>query len=353
MLRRLSLQNFRSYTKAAFTFDKNTTLFVGPNTIGKTNLIEAIFFLASGKSFRAEKDIQAIQFNKELARIKGDLNQKEETSLEVILTQGSVGGRQTPFKRYLVNGIAKRRVDFTGHFTTVLFSPSDLETIIASPGVRREFLDTVLEQTDRTYRLALTLYVKALRQRNALLERVQETGHRDERLFSYWNELLITNGQLITQKRESFIQFVNKAQKDISSMLLTYDKSTISEERLLQYKDAEVASGVTLVGPHRDDFFIEIVTNDEKSNIKFFGSRGQQRLAVLQLKLLQLAFMEKVLDTRPLLLLDDIFSELDNNHIKLVLDIISKQQTIITTTHKEFVDQKTLSDMDVIELERN
>ncbi|MBI2420960.1 MAG: hypothetical protein HYV38_02665, partial [Candidatus Levybacteria bacterium] len=146
------------------------------------------------------------------------------------------------------------------------------------------------------------------------------------------------------------------------------DHSKISEERLLEYKEAEEGSGVTLVGPHRDDFFVLFeerpplakASTDDKSladrsdgqgrNLKSFGSRGQQRLAILQLKILQLDFIEESLGERPLLLLDDIFSELDSSHIDLVMENINRQQTIITTTHKEFVE-KRLKNLEVIELE--
>ncbi len=341
----LSLQNFRSYAKATFAFAPETTFVVGVNTAGKSNLIEAIFFMASGKSFRAEKDMQAIQFGKEIARVKGRL---EDTELEVMLTEGFVGGKPAPLKKYLVNGVPKRRVDFAGHLFAVLFAPSDLEIIIGSPGQRRRFLDAVLEQVDREYRLATTTYEKALRQRNALLDITRETGRRSEKQFEYWDELLIKNGQLITEKREAFIDFLNTSAKDIFTCEVVYDKSTISEQRLEQYKDAELGAAVTLVGPHRDDF--SVVMGKEK-NVKTYASRGQQRLVILQLKLLQLAFMEQALGFRPLLLLDDIFSELDSGHIQLVMDMTRQQQTIVTTTHEEFIGKQSTKQAHVIKLE--
>jgi len=140
--------------------------------------------------------------------------------------------------------------------------------------------------------------------------------------------------------------------------MMTYDKSIISKERLLQYKEQELGAGVTLVGPHRDDFNIRIHPNaispneSESRDVKFFGSRGQQRLVVLQLKLLELEFIAQKIGQRPILLLDDIFSELDSNHINLVLDIINKQQTIITTTHKEFIPKKMLDKVQIVSLDK-
>lgn len=341
ILKHLSLQNFRSYSKSEFEFGLGLTFIVGPNTSGKTNLIEAIFLLSTGKSFRAENYTQMIGFGNDLARVKGGVG---DTELEVVIANEQ--------KKYMVNGVSKRRVDFVGHLPCVLFSPLDIDIIVDSPGLRRDFLDFVLEQVDREYRLALTSYTKGLRQRNALLEKTQETGVRNEKQFEYWDQILIENGQAIAKERGEFIEFVNASQKDIFDFVMFYDKSIISKERLLQYKDAELASGVTLVGPHRDDFSVSMFNNKRQvtHDIKFFGSRGQQRLTILQLKLLQLLFIENKLKEHPILLLDDIFSELDEGHIKLVLEFIQDQQTIITTTHREFVPEKVLSKTSVIEL---
>jgi len=347
VLKSISLQNFRNYQAEEFKFNGNTTVIIGPNTSGKTNLIEAIFLLSTGKSFRTDKDIQMINFNKDLARVKGIVS---ETNLEVMITNGQLGGQTSQFKKFMVNGVAKRRNDFVENFPAVLFSPEDLEIIVDSPSLRRKFLDNVLEQVDREYRLALVSYIKGLRQRNALLENTRETGIRNEKQFEYWDNLIIEFGEKITKKREEFIEFVNNQAKDIFDFVAFYDKSVISKARLLQYKDAEVASGVTLVGPHRDDFSVSMYDNTRKTthDIKFYGSRGQQRLAILQLKMLELLFIEEKLGQRPVLLLDDIFSELDKGHIELILEMIGLQQTIITTTHKEFISANVLRKMQVI-----
>jgi DNA replication and repair protein RecF len=165
MLKSISLQNFRSYKKTEFSFE-NTTLIIGPNTSGKSNLIEAIYLLSTGKSFRTDKDAQMLSFSEEVGRVKGFTDEEE---LEVVLTNGKVGDSGSQYKKFLVNGVARRRVDFAGHFLTVLFSPQDLEIIIESPSLRRNFLDEVLEQVDREYRAAAISYTKVLRQRNALL----------------------------------------------------------------------------------------------------------------------------------------------------------------------------------------
>jgi len=347
-LTHLSLQNFRSYAKAHFDFSSDLTVIVGPNTAGKTNLLEAITLLARGKTNRSEKDTQAVQFDAEIARIRGICH--PDMQLEIVLTNGMVSGISSPLRRFLVNGVPKRRVDFASHLSVVSFAPADLDIVIGSPSLRRNFLDEALEQVDREYRIAMITYTKALRQRNALLDQAKESGRRNEKLFEYWDELLITYGQYITQKRAEFIAYINDAAKEISALQLAYDHSLISKERLLEYRNAEVGSRVTLVGPHRDELLIDMKLGGQMRNVKTFGSRGQQRLVILQLKMLQLSFIEEKNGARPLLLLDDIFSELDSGHIALVSGLLDKQQTIMTTTHKEFLDKKILEAAGVVEL---
>lgn len=379
ILQSISLQNFRNYSKTSFDFSATTTIIIGANGVGKSNLIESIFLLATGKSFRASPpaggEKQLIQFGKQIARVKGlivpssratkergDLfneiassqaPRNDETSLEVVFADQGTAFLK---KKYLVNGVARRRADFAGNLTAVLFTPEDLDLVSGQPGNRRRFLDEVLVQVDSDYHIAHTTYTKALRQRNALLEQVQETGARDEKLFSYWDELLIRTGSVIMYKREEFIEFLNAKQKDFFPCLVTYDKSVISKERLLQYKDAEVGAGVTLVGPHRDDLkctiYNEQFTNSEEELLeaRYFASRGQQRLIVLELKMAQIAFLQAKTQTNPLLILDDIFSELDSQNIAKILSLLDHHQVIITTTHKEFVEDAGLKNVEMIEL---
>lgn len=337
-LKQISLQHFRSYSKASFTFNPQVTIVIGPNASGKTNLVEGISLLSLGKSFRTGKEKQVIGFGETIARVKGTIvtdNASEETDVEVLVSElpGQMG------KRYLINGVSKRRSSLAGLLPTVLFTPLDLALVAGQPGDKRRFLDEVLEQTDPEYATSLITYTKALRQRNALLEFVQKTGRRDEERFAYWDNLLINNGQVITEKREVFINYINNLEKELFPCVLLYDKSLMSRDRLLQYKDAEVGSGMTLVGPQRDDVIIQSKhpVSKEMEDVKYFCSRGQQRLVTLELKKTQISYLEERLGIKPLLVLDDIFSELDGGHIKDVLQLTSDFQTIITTTHKEFV----------------
>ena len=352
LLTRLLLQNFRSYDSADFTFSPNVTYIVGPNTAGKSNIIEAISMLSRGKSFRAEKDGEIVRIGSDTARVKATVEGEddEEKTLEVFCAVPGIVSTQFT-KRYFNNGLPKRRVDFAGALPTLLFEPSDLDLVSGSPILRREFMDEVLEQADREYRLDLITYTKAIRQRNALLQRTRETGVRVDRQFSYWDEIVIRTGSNITFKREAFINYLNDKKKELFLLHITYDPSVISEERLLKYREAEMGTGVTLVGPHRDDFLLSMKREGEEAlTLKSYGSRGQQRLGVLQLKLLQLEYMRDVMNEAPVLLLDDIFSELDSEHIQHILGVVGKQQTIITTTHKEFLEAAAVNNPYTIDL---
>lgn len=329
-------------------------MIVGANAAGKTTLIEAISFLATGKSFKSEKEGQVIQFGQQFARLSGALHEvDEEASIDTVEVVFAFRSSTYVQKKYLVNAIPRRRADFAGRLPIVLFTPEDLTIVSGQPSTRRNFLNDILEQTDDAYRLAFATYMKALKQRNALLSDVRETGSRDEQRFAYWDELLIKTGSLITQRREELIANINSREKELFSFVLAYDKSTISAERLAKYQQAEIGSGVTLVGPHRDDVFIKTkqTTSSSLEEVKHFSSRGQQRLVTLELKLAQIALLRESLQKEPLLLLDDIFSELDSTHIAHVLQMMDRCQTVITTTHKEFIQDLPIERSNVIELE--
>src|SRR3989344_9005588 len=162
ILQRILLQNFRSYNSADFRFHEGVNFIVGPNTSGKSNLIEAIYLCSLGKSYRTEQDEQLVSLSQDIGRVKASIskNGDEKIRLEVTLAQGSVAGKTSFIKKYLVNDIAKRRADFAGILPVLLFEPSDLDLVSGSPGLRREFLDEVLEQTDRDYRQNLLTFTK-------------------------------------------------------------------------------------------------------------------------------------------------------------------------------------------------
>lgn len=326
MIKSLKLSDFRNFRKKVLEFGEGTMVILGPNASGKTNVLESLFLLSTGKSFKAKLEIEMIRYGENLARVAGD-------GLEVIITKGDNGW---PRKKFLVNGVSKRLIDFTGNFKVVLFGPWDLDLVTESRSLRRKFLDGVLAQVDREYRRASLSYEKGLRQRNRLLFRIREEGLSRAQLL-FWNQLLIKNGNYISERRMEFIDFVNSQGK----IRLDYDASAISDGRLEQYKDEEIAAATTLVGPHRDDFTFF----DAKRDLSKYGSRGEQRMAVLWLKLAELAFIEAKTGEKPTLLLDDIFSELDHMHRDIVVDAADKQQTIITTADPHFIEKLKVGDI--------
>ncbi len=366
LLFEISLTDFRSYQRKNFRFTSGLTIMIGPNASGKTNILEAIFLLSTGKSFRAEQDREMIGWGKEIGRVSSKITQlsnnpinqliSEKKDLEIVLTTGIVGREKVPFKKFSINGVGKRMLDFVGNLKVVLFWPEDLELVTDSPSLRRRYLDFVLTQIDREYRRTIISYEKGLRQRNKLLEAIRE-GRAHHHQLIFWDQLLIKDGGYISKKREEYIDYINSAKLKVQSAKLpdynlVYGRSVISETRLAQYKEEEVAAGVTLVGPHRDNFQFSIYNFQTKTtrDLSRYGSRGEQRLAILWLKLGELAYIEKIADDKPLLLLDDIFSELDHEHRKIIFEVIGNQQTIMTTTDLHFIEKNRLGNGKIIEI---
>ena len=339
-LDRLELSNFRSYKKKEYRLGDRTVL-VGPNGAGKTNVLEAIYLLATGNSARANRTEEMIRWGAELGSVVGIINEGEEQfiNLTVVLTPGVYMGKRTTKKRYLVDGVARARSRFVGRLVTVLFRPEDLRLIEGSPSRRRQYLDEVLSQADREYAGAISIYESALRRRNKVLSAISE-GRANRQQLAYWDASLIKNGNIVTNLRREYVDYLCDQQNDIGKYRVMYDASTISEARLAQYYEAEIATGYTLVGPHKDDIK---VYGAEKNNPKgeedlhVYGSRGEQRLGVLFLKLASMHFLESRLGIKPMLLLDDIFSELDEEHRRQVVEIMGERQVIITTAEEDSV----------------
>jgi DNA replication and repair protein RecF len=367
LLNKLTLTTFRNYLSKTIDFSSGTTVLLGPNAAGKTNVLEAIYLLATGMSFRAQKIEEMVHWEAEAGHVVGEVavsrlaglattrsaqrddlagmkslptkssDDRELDELQVTLTRGMVQGRRVAKRRLLVNGVPRRQVDFIGNLKAVVFLPEDLELISGSPSKRRNYLDQVLSQADPVYASSLFAYENALKRRNKLLEAIREAKAPKESL-SYWDMSLLKNGMLITQKRENYIETVNEQARGNhawqEALQLLYIPSRLSPERLQKYAQSELAAGHTLIGPHKDD----LALNKQESasinrNLAQFGSRGEQRMGVLWLKLQQLAYLKATLGEPPLLLLDDIFSELDEAHDELVKQTLASQQTIITATN--------------------
>lgn len=353
MINGISLQSFRSFQQQTLLFDTKLTYIVGKNTAGKTNILEAIALLSTGKSFRGVGDKDMIAWNTDMARVKAKVAEEE---LEIVITKGMVNGIKTPYKKYLVNGVSKRAVDAIGILKSIVFSPEDVDLVTGSPTIRRHFLDFILCQCDKEYRRSLAVYEKALRQRNKLLFLIHEGVATREQL-AFWDRVVIEHGQYISAARQRFLTFSSTVTVPEKQFLAVYDYSEISPERLAKYANEEVAAKATLVGPHRDDIVLQIFKPQGRSvqaeapsrdqsfvDVSVFGSRGEQRLSVLWLKLAALEYIVETTGERPVLLLDDIFSELDQDHQSVVISLIKTYQTIITSA-----DDRAIADVQRIE----
>lgn len=335
--------NFRSYENSEFVFSEGINVIYGQNATGKTNILEAIYLLSLGESFRARKIDEMVRFGNEWGRISGEVeDERGVKKLDIMITKGEINGKRVAKRKFMVDEASKRRKDYLGNLPTVLFRPEDLEVLSGSPDGRRNFLDQVLLQVSVEYATSFGVYGQALRRRNKILDAVRE-GVANKHSLTFWSGLLIKHGQVMTEKRSELIGFINHLwdRSDLfNNLSIEYDKSIISENRLEQYKNEELAAGYTLVGPHKDDLSVEMKMKlGDKGEIKRdlgrYGSRGEQRMAILALKMGEVYFLEELLSDKPILLLDDIFSELDDDHEAEVLRVMEGRQVIVTTADEK------------------
>lgn len=348
ILCQLGLTDFRNYQTKFFDLSEKVNVVFGENASGKTNLLEAIYLLSTGGSFKAKLIDEMVRFGTEIGRVTGRLSSGVETTeAEVMVTRGYVSGTKTVKRKYLIDGASKRKKDYLGLLPAVVFRPEDMDMLTGGPDLRRNFLDSALAAVSEEYSRSLSTYTQALRRRNKLLDAIRE-GAVSRYSLAFWDGLLIKHGNILSSERERLVGFINSlwAKSELfNDLKLVYDKSLISEARLAQYKDEELAAGYTLVGPHKDDF--RVLAADER-DLAIYGSRGEQRMAVLAAKLGEIYFLEDNLNDKPLLLLDDIFSELDEVHKKEVLRVMAGRQVIVTTATKE--DLSLFNETKVIEL---
>jgi DNA replication and repair protein RecF len=333
ILTSLKLFQFRNYDSYQVNVSPRVTLICGDNARGKTNILEAIYLLATGESFRAQKIEEMVKWEEEVAHVIGEITD-EDFQIRVTLTRGMVQGKRAAKRGFVLNGVPRRKSDVAGLMPAILFRPEDMDLISGSSSLRRRFLDEVLTQVDGEYARSLDSYEKALRRRNKLLDLIRD-GSAQRTTLAFWDMLLVKEGNIITRSREKLISFINMTPSLSLDTEIMYDLSPISPERLEQYKMQELAVGYTLVGPHKDDFRVM----DKERDLAIYGSRGEQRMAVLWLKEAQLRYIEAEKGERPLLLLDDILSELDTKHEEQVLALSRLQQTFITTTDDSISDR--------------
>lgn len=338
----LQLQNFRNYQDFNSSFTNGLIILTGQNASGKTNLLEAIQLLSLSKSFRARSDHDLIYFNFDYAKILGNV-QKNSHQTKLDITIDSLTSKNQ--KIIKINGLKSRAFDLIGELVTVLFSPEDLNLINSSPSLRRRYLDVVICQIDKDYCRNLAEYKKVLINRNQLLSNIKN-GYSSRSELNFWNEKLVNLGSAIIVKRQEAIKFYNSKLSSIYNDICDSEKQKLKiiykpnlpiikdvdlkklfYQELKNKYEREIYKTYTLVGPHRDNFVFEL----NGKRLAVFGSRGEHRSAILALKSAELDFLEKKLGERPILLLDDVFSELDSKRRNHMYDLVSQQQTFITT----------------------
>ncbi len=339
-VRSIEIKGFRNLKKTSLEFDSssNVLALVGENGHGKTNILEALFLLSISKSFRTRENEDMIGFDKDFCSLKAEVEQGSETfTLELIVT------RQPARKVLKINGVQKKAAEFMGHLNTVFFSPDDIGMIHLSPSVRRRYLDLLLSQLDRDYLDTSLKYQQALKQRNSLLKRIMDGQAKEEEL-TFWDEQLADLGSKIMQKRLVVVENINtKASTYYHQVSGQFDKLTIQYKpsadgdllpALQKTHSRDIATGNTNKGPHRDDLIF--LCNDR--DMAAFASRGEWRSLVLTLKFSEIDLLKESKGFYPILLLDDVFSELDDSRQKILFNVLKNTQTFITTTHREFLD---------------
>ena len=316
-LEKIDIQHFRNYTEASVSFSPHLNIFLGRNAQGKTNILEAIYFLALTRSHRTRSDKELIQFQQNTLKLNGIVHRHSgKLPLEISLSNK---GRITK-----VNHLKQAKLsDYIGHMTVVLFAPEDLQLVKGSPSLRRKFIDIDLGQIKPVYLSDLSSYNHVLKQRNAYLK---STDNVDINFLSVLDEQLSDFGTRVIEHRLEFIkQLEEEADRHHSNLSNQIERLKISYESNIPLENNKKNTGV---GPHRDDLTFYI--NDMNAS---FGSQGQQRSLILSLKMAEIALIKKVTGEFPILLLDDVMSELDNHRqLKLLESIDEEVQTFMTTT---------------------
>jgi DNA replication and repair protein RecF len=372
-LTHLSLTNFRNFIRLETDLPTGPTLLVGANAQGKTSFLEAIHFLAGGSSPHARSDRQLINFlalkeRLSFARIVGEIQRQDQIQrIEIRIVLEGVGPENNSRlkKEILINGVKRRVGDLAGGFNTVLFLPQDMQVVEGSPGGRRRHLDAALCQADSVYANSLTEYGKVLTQRNALLRQLQERKREEDQL-RFWDSQLTEYGAAIIQARaiglremeSQAVHIHRKLTRERETLRLEYlpsynpasppsfqldlpmetkidlasfSRETIQEgfrETLRKSRREEIARGMTLIGPHRDD--IRFSANG--IDLRYYGSRGQNRTAMLSAKLAEVTWLKQRTGEWPVLLLDEVLAELDpNRRDDLLAHVGSVNQAILTT----------------------
>lgn len=342
IIKTLELSDYRNYKNLSIQFDEYTNILYGDNAQGKTNILEAIYLCSTSKSHRGNKDREIVRFGCEESHIKMIVERKgREYRIDMHLKKNKPKG-------IAINGIpVKRASELFGIVNVVFFSPEDLSIIKSGPSQRRRFIDLELCQLDKMYVYNLTNYSKVLLQRNKLLKDIS-FGNNVPEMLDIWDMQLVEYGKKIIERRKKFIEEMNEIIIPIHSMLtdkkenlnIIYNYNCNEEEFyeiLAKSRDRDIKTKTTNVGPHRDD----ISFYDGDIDLRTFGSQGQQRTAALSVKLAEIELVKQIINDTPILLLDDVLSELDGNRQNHLLNSLKDVQTVITCTGlDEFIENR-------------
>ena len=354
-IKRLKVENFRNLEKLDIKFSDGVNIIYGNNAQGKTNIIEAIYIFSFGRSFRANRDIELLKFDKEYFLSNIEI-MKKDRELEMDFGFDKLSNK----KMIKVNGVIQKKIsDIIGKLNVVVFKPEDIKIVTDAPSVRRKYIDYLISSISKGYLENITKYKKVLEERNNLLKeiKVKLKGNRvlerdDEDFLDVYDKLLSKLNCEIYNERKRVIEKLNNY---IYGIHLKLTESYINNEKLhikyvsnveediqKMYNDLiksrlnDINKGYTSFGIHRDDYIISINSLD----VSIYGSQGQKKSSIISLKLSELKVIEEVIGEKPVLLLDDYMSELDEKRRIKFLDIIEDIQIIITTTHKISIDGK-------------
>lgn len=343
---KLILKNFRNYTEAELEFSPYTNVIYGNNAQGKTNILEAVYLFSQGRSHRAKTDRELVKFGEAFAKLSLDFADTERsynTQMQIVKN----GRKAVSINHVHITKLSR----LMSYLNVVMFSPEDLNLVKGSPNIRRRFIDSSLSQLYPSYLSALMEYNKLLNQKNSLLKTLRFSGRKNDATLSVWNDQLAEAGEKIMVARMEFVKRINDAarhiQSEISGEALTIEYcpsmrlDEVSKECIYSYLEAreerEADMGSSQYGVQRDD--LEIFVNDREA--KLFGSQGQQRTAALSMKIAQSEYIKEIKGEYPVLLLDDIMSELDINRRMYLSERIKDKQVLITSTDTDLADKAT------------
>lgn len=362
-IKKLKLVHYRNYDQLDLNFADGINVIIGENAQGKTNLMEAIYLLAFTRSYRTSKDKELIQWDQNYAKIEGTIiKRNQQFPLEIQLSAKG--------KKAKLNHLEQRRLsDYIGALNVVMFAPEDLNLVKGSPQVRRRFIDMEIGQIQPIYIYHLGQYQKILKQRNHLLKSLQRKQTDNLVMLDVLTEQLIDHACLVIKRRFLFLELLRRwaipIHKRISQgreqLEINYQATidvleTDSEEKInniywekfKQNRDKEIERGTTLYGPHRDDLTFYV----NKRNVQNYGSQGQQRTTALSLKLAEIELIKQEVGEYPVLLLDDVLSELDQYRQSHLLDTIQgKVQTFVSTTSVSDIKHETIEKADLFHVE--